>query len=131
MISSACPQNVKNFPMDTQSCSLKFGSWALDGGALKVTPRDNTPADFNREHMKRNDEWAVMDFYATGHSAYYGCCVHPFYDVTFTVVMSRNWRMIFLYLYIPNIFVNILTVIQFLLPCDSSERCTLGKTICN
>ena len=50
-------------------------------------------------------------------------------DVTYSIRLRRRYIMLFYYLYFPNILINIIATFQFLLPCDSTEKVTLGITI--
>lgn len=38
VLQSACLVNVLYFPMDTQTCTLKFGSWSHSGAELDLYP---------------------------------------------------------------------------------------------
>ena len=40
ILKSKCPINVKYFPFDTQTCSLKFGSWTYDKSRLDLLKED-------------------------------------------------------------------------------------------
>lgn len=51
------------------------------------------------------------------------------HDVTYKLTLRRRSIMLFYYLYFPNILINIIATFQFLLPCDSTEKVTLGITI--
>ena len=77
-----------------------------------------------------NSEWILVNMTATHNLVEYGCCPDKIYpDVTFKVTIRRRWLLPFLYLLFPNILVNLICLMQFFLPCDSSEKITLGITM--
>lgn len=59
---------------------------------------------------------------------FYGCCEEPYPDVTFTVVMRRRTLYYGLNLLIPCVLISTLALLVFLLPADSGEKISLGKT---
>ncbi len=124
---TSCPLRIFAFPMDEQRCILQFGSWAYDGQRLIMAEKDEHPAD--ARNYGKNSEWYLYNMTSVLNVNLYGCCPYPFYDVTFTIILRRRWEMIFLYLLVPNILINVMSIIQFLLPCDCGEKVTFGKYI--
>lgn len=59
---------------------------------------------------------------------FYDCCEEPYPDVTFTVVMRRRTLFYGLNLLIPCVLISTLALLVFLLPADSGEKISLGKT---
>ena len=49
-----------------------------------------------------------------------------FPKIIFSMYLTRSSKMLFWFLYVPNIVIHFLTIVQFLLPCDSTEKVTLG-----
>lgn len=50
VLKSICPMDVKFFPFDEQTCTLKFGSWTQNQSRLDIVPQ-NPDADLG-EHLK-------------------------------------------------------------------------------
>ncbi|CAH1796929.1 unnamed protein product [Owenia fusiformis] len=122
-----CGIEIRNFPFDEQTCELKFGSWAYDGLSLELSLRDHSPADLSNYIM--NSEWGLVEMTAESNVMRYGCCPNPYYNVKFFITIRRKPNYYVFYLLFPNIMIAMLTCTQFYLPCDSTERITLGTTI--
>lgn len=108
---------------------LQFGSWAFDQSVLDLdTTTAIDPADTSSYLV--NSEWQLVSVTAKRQATEYGCCPDVHYiDVTFALTIRRRWLLPFFYLLFPNMLVNIICLMQFFLPCDSSEKITLGITM--
>lgn len=60
--------------------------------------------------------------------SFYECCKEPYPDVTFTVTMRRRTLYYGLNLLIPCVLISALALLVFLLPADSGEKISLGKS---
>ena len=88
---STCPIDILQFPFDTQTCTLKFGSWTYDGFKLDINfYADQQEFDLN-DYIESN-EWTVLAHPAYKNTKYYPCCVEPFPDLTFHVSLQRRVR---------------------------------------
>lgn len=61
--------------------------------------------------------------------SFYECCKEPYPDVTFTVTMRRRTLYYGLNLLIPCVLISALALLVFLLPADSGEKISLGKSL--
>lgn len=61
--------------------------------------------------------------------SFYECCKEPYPDVTFTVTMRRRTLYYGLNLLIPCVLISSLALLVFLLPADSGEKISLGKSL--
>ncbi|KAI0220407.1 Neuronal acetylcholine receptor subunit alpha-2 [Lamellibrachia satsuma] len=124
-----CTIDIAVYPFDQQTCVLKFGSWAFDQSVLDLdTTTAIDPADTSSYLV--NSEWQLVSVTAKRQATEYGCCPDVHYiDVTFALTIRRRWLLPFFYLLFPNMLVNIICLMQFFLPCDSSEKITLGITM--
>ncbi|TKS69565.1 Neuronal acetylcholine receptor subunit alpha-7 [Collichthys lucidus] len=59
----------------------------------------------------------------------YDCCLEPYPDITYTMVMRRRTLFYGLNLLIPCVLISTLALLVFLLPADSGEKISLGITV--
>ncbi|XP_038073410.1 neuronal acetylcholine receptor subunit alpha-10-like [Patiria miniata] len=123
---STCKIDVSFFPFDEQRCPLKFGSWAYNGFQIDLVNR-SLSGDISA--YIDNGEWELIGMPVRNNIAYYLCCVAPYPDVTFTIVMRRRPLFYMFNLLVPCMLISLITVLDFYLPADSGEKVTLGITI--
>ncbi|EEB15534.1 Acetylcholine receptor protein subunit alpha, putative, partial [Pediculus humanus corporis] len=82
-----CQMDFTNWPFDSQTCSLKIGSWTYNGEQVDL---------FNSNHMQTlpnlvpNSEWEFVKMTVKRNSVYYPCCPIPYTDVTFELTIQRH-----------------------------------------
>ncbi|XP_036399779.1 neuronal acetylcholine receptor subunit alpha-7-like [Megalops cyprinoides] len=121
---STCYIDVRWFPFDVQRCDLKFGSWTYGGWSLDLQMEE---ADITG--YIANGEWDLVEVPGRRNEKFYECCMEPYPDVTFTVVMRRRTLYYGLNLLIPCVLISTLALLVFLLPADSGEKISLGITV--
>ncbi|KAM9410279.1 neuronal acetylcholine receptor subunit alpha-7-like [Pholidichthys leucotaenia] len=121
---STCKIDVRWFPFDIQKCELKFGSWSHNGWSV-----DLKLGRVDLSSYIPNGEWDLVEVPGVRHEVFYTCCLEPYIDVTFTVVMRRRTLYYSLNLLIPCVLISILALLVFLLPADSGEKISLGITV--
>ncbi|XP_046583765.1 neuronal acetylcholine receptor subunit alpha-10-like isoform X2 [Haliotis rubra] len=126
IITSLCKVDVTYFPFDTQTCALKFGSWAYHGLQINSTNRDST-GDISS--FKVNTEWDLVGVPVKRHVVYYKCCPEPYPDVTFYVNLRRKPLFYMLNLLFPCILITTVALLGFMLPPDSGEKVSLEITV--
>ncbi|CAF3221835.1 unnamed protein product [Rotaria socialis] len=138
---SSCPINVQYFPFDEQICSLKFGSWTHDGNQLNLShivydniemadslDNDRSQGIFFRNYYP-NGEWEIIRAPARRNQKRYTCCLQPYYDVTYALVLKRKTLFYIVHLIIPCVGISLLTLIVFYLPSQSGEKIVLCISI--
>ena len=122
-----CALQLQYFPFDEQSCELVFGDWRYTSSELEFQ-LDENGADIS--YFQVNPRWGLVAFESSGIPARF---THEHGDeyntLTFILDIRRRPTMPVCYLIVPNILVNIIVVMSFLLPCDAAERCTLGISL--
>ena len=126
IVEALCPIDVRNFPFDTQICTLKFGSWAYHGRQLDIQLRDKTG---DLAQMKSNVEWLVPKVPAKRHVFYYNCCPEPYPDITFYIYMERKPAYYVINIILPSVMITILAILGYFLPVDSGEKVSLVITV--
>ncbi|XP_076105585.1 neuronal acetylcholine receptor subunit alpha-10-like [Mytilus galloprovincialis] len=125
-VEASCPIDVSRFPFDRQVCDLMFGSWVYNGFQLNVTSRQSN-ADLSS--VKENVEFIIDNAPIVRHELYYGCCAHPFPDVTVYIHLTRKPDYYITNIIIPSVLVTVVASFGFLLPVDSGEKVGLELTV--
>lgn len=126
LITSTCKIDVKWFPFDIQKCRLKFGSWAYHGFMMDLT---NRSAAGDKSNYMTNGVWDLIDITVERNVFYYGCCVEPYPDVTFKIIIQRQSLFYIYNLVFPCVVITLVAMLGFLLPVDSGERISLMITV--
>ncbi len=74
-------------------------------------------------------EWDMIGMPMVRHVTYYTCCVDPYPDVTFWVVILRKPLYYIFNLILPCLFITGTTILMFYLPPESGEKVSLGVTV--
>ncbi|KAK7870122.1 hypothetical protein R5R35_011097 [Gryllus longicercus] len=132
---SSCEINVKYFPFDEQSCTMKFGSWTYHGlqvdlKHMKQEPGTNlVKVGIDLSDFYLSVEWDILFVPASRNEEYYPCCTEPYSDITFNITMRRKTLFYTVNLIIPCVGITFLTVLVFYLPSDSGEKVALCISI--
>ncbi|CAI4229122.1 unnamed protein product [Auanema sp. JU1783] len=128
-VHSRCHMDVSNFPFDHQFCSLIFRSWIYDISQvdLKIMQRYDGKSPFTKDSYSENGEWEIVDNRTLRYEQVTGG--KRFGTVVFEIHLRRR-MLYFLYNIIaPCVMLSVLTMMQFILPCESGEKVTLGLTV--
>ena len=109
-----------------QACLLKFASWSYDNQFMYV---DNKSISGDTGFFVENGEWDLLGIPLIRHNIKYVCCVLPFSDVTFWVIIRRKPLYYVFNLVIPSFFLMGTTFMTFYLPVESGEKVSLGVTV--
>ncbi|CAL1529682.1 unnamed protein product [Lymnaea stagnalis] len=123
---SSCKIDITYFPFDDQTCELKFGSWTYDGFQVDIT---NRSATVDLQNYVFSGEWELMDVRIRRTEVTYACCIEPYPDVRFTIVIRRKTLYYLFNIIFPCLWLTILSLLGFWLPPDSGEKITLGITV--
>ncbi|KAF5302237.1 hypothetical protein FQA39_LY10276 [Lamprigera yunnana] len=118
-----CDLNLRNWPFDTQTCTLKFGSWTYAGTEIDLKLY-STPFDLS--YIIVNGEWDITDTNATRNVMYYSCCAEPYVDATFKMVLTRRSPAYKAIIIAPAFVIIMLTLMGFWLPPQAGEKITLN-----
>ncbi|KAI6217845.1 Acetylcholine receptor subunit alpha-type acr-16 [Aphelenchoides fujianensis] len=84
----SCKIDIRWFPMDSQKCFFKFGSWTYAGSKLDLQP---AKGGFDISEYMTNGEWALPMTTVSRSEKFYDCCPdEPYPDVTFYLHMKRR-----------------------------------------
>ena len=76
-----------------------------------------------------NGEWELLTVGVQRNEIIYACCVEPYPDVTFTIVIRRRTLYYLFNVIFPCLWLTVLSLVGFWLPPDSGEKITLGITV--
>lgn len=125
-INSICDFNLENYPYDSQTCLLKFGSWTSSENDLVLTQRKY---DIDLTYYKENEEWELLDTTSQTNLMKYSCCSESFYDITFTINFKRIPEYYETHILFPAFAISFLNIISIFIPWDSGERISFAITV--
>ena len=76
-----------------------------------------------------NGEWDIIRAPAMRNQKKYSCCLQPYYDITYALVLKRKTLFYTVHLIIPCVGISLLTFIVFYLPSQSGEKIVLCISI--
>ncbi|GMS87739.1 hypothetical protein PENTCL1PPCAC_9914, partial [Pristionchus entomophagus] len=126
---SSCPLDVRYYPFDTQSCVLKFASWAYDGTKIDLmisSDKDQTPKEDGNYMM--STEWELLNIRAEKDVVIYSCCPEPYPFVDIQIKILRRPMFYVFNLILPCVLISGIALLGFYMPSDSGEKVTLGIT---
>ncbi|CAG0886492.1 unnamed protein product [Cyprideis torosa] len=122
---SSCQINVEYFPFDEQRCTMKFASWTYGGYQVNLT-KDTHEADLT--NYVSNGEFDLVEMRIDRNVQYYSCCVEPYPDITYTIILRRRPLFYVFNLILPCVLITGVALLSFYMPSDSGEKVTLGIT---
>ncbi|XP_031328924.1 neuronal acetylcholine receptor subunit alpha-2-like isoform X1 [Photinus pyralis] len=120
-----CEFDLRNWPFDTQSCELKYGSWVHHGQEVELALYNNE-ARIDLSDLLLHNSWKIIDTGAAITSTKYVCCPEPYYDIKFTFRIARNPNPYSSVVIAPSIVNALLVLAQFSLPNGSKQRLYLN-----
>lgn len=76
-----------------------------------------------------NGEWDIIRAPAMRNQKKYSCCLQPYYDITYALVLKRKTLFYTVHLIIPCVGISLLTFVVFYLPSQSGEKIVLSISI--
>jgi hypothetical protein len=102
------------------------GSWTYDGFQLDLV---NLSHSGDLSKYIESGEWTLLGMPVQRNVEFYTCCVEPYIDITYNVVIERR-PMFFTYnLVFPCMLLMGIGVLVFCLPPESGEKVSLGVTV--
>jgi len=89
----------------------------------------NRSASVDLANYVFNGEWELLSIGVKRNEIVYACCLEPYPDVTFTIVIRRRTLYYLFNVIFPCLWLTALSLVGFWLPPDSGEKITLGITV--
>ncbi|XP_033728878.1 neuronal acetylcholine receptor subunit beta-3-like [Pecten maximus] len=116
-----CSINIKYFPFDQQTCSLKFGVWTNPLSDITIAVGSNGVI---LQEYQSNGEWDIVKTSSEASvSSQFGALV------TYTITVQRKPQYILLNVVLPILLLSILSVFVFALPIESGEKMGYVMTV--
>ncbi|KAH3886467.1 acetylcholine receptor subunit beta-like 1 [Dreissena polymorpha] len=110
---STCSFDITYFPFDIQNCDLIFTSWSYTKTQLNLQVGTN---GLNLAYYEANSDW---DLKSVSWSSSEGADET---SVTFSIKIKRKPLYVLVTIVLPIIFLCILDLFTFVLPCSSGEK---------
>lgn len=125
-----CGLDLARFPFDSQTCSLRFGSWTYDTSRINFTHLGSKENNIEYKDYRLNKEWAILESYATKIEKQYDVGVENSYSVMEYMFHLQRNPVYYTHMFIlPGVLLAALVPFQFMLPPESKERITLGSIL--
>lgn len=125
---SFCKIDLKLWPLESQTCKMKFGSWTSHGDQIDLGLYHNMTKTENLNFYTDNKEWFLVDTMVTRNRVQYECCPEPYPDVTFAFKLQRRSPMYRCAIILPCLITMLLVVSSFLLPPTAGEKILINAT---
>ncbi|XP_068718638.1 neuronal acetylcholine receptor subunit alpha-7-like isoform X1 [Montipora capricornis] len=126
LFTSSCEIDITYFPLDDQTCHLKFASWSYSSEFLDVHPKSDTAV---LSTYVENGEWILLGVKSKRNVLTYDCCEGTYPDVTYHLELRRRTLFYIMNFILPCVLIAVLTLLVFLLPPESGERMSFGVTV--
>jgi hypothetical protein len=113
------------FPFDEQSCDIELGSWSYDADSMDLRLKTGVAAEYS--DYDDNTGWQLISFTAKEQNKSFSSEVTHYKTAVFKMVIRRYWTIHFFYMLIPILLIQLLSIMQFLLPCDSVEKVSRSR----
>ncbi|KAK2140584.1 hypothetical protein LSH36_1297g00003 [Paralvinella palmiformis] len=130
-LQSSCSIDVTNFPFDTQTCHMWFGSWTYTTEHLNLSMAFPKGMDLKTysDDYKESGQWQITKL-ESERRVLPSINESPNYAVlTFTLTLRRNIVFSSYILTLPCVFLACLTLVVFWLPPDRPDRTALAMSI--
>lgn len=125
-LSAFCKIDLRLWPLDTQTCSLKFGSWTSHGDQIDIGLYNNNSKVDELNFYTTNREWQLQSTSAKISRTQYPCCKEMYPDITFEFVIKRRSPTYRATVILPCLLTMLLVVSSFLLPPNAGEKLTIN-----
>lgn len=126
-----CDLVINEWPLDSQSCQLGFGSFSygIDKMKIKLFKDTKGGGQFTNRFVSSGD-WDIKQIDSKIDLTDHGdCCPFEFSEVVYTLYMTRKPLYHLFYLTLPSSLLMILALTSFFIPVESGERVGFVTTI--
>ncbi|XP_062553217.1 neuronal acetylcholine receptor subunit alpha-3-like [Armigeres subalbatus] len=123
---SFCELNLRFWPYDYHTCTLKIGSWTYDGYKLNMTTSGEDPELL---WLVPNHEWSIKKMTTERHTVFYKCCKEPYIDIQYNITIQRQASTYTTVVVSPAIVIMLLALSVFWLPPQCGEKIVLNGLI--
>ncbi|KAI3381993.1 hypothetical protein SNEBB_008064 [Seison nebaliae] len=125
-LKSTCRVNIRYFPFDSQTCTIRIGSWSYNGHQVYIKNEAEKP---DITEYTQNTAWELISAKLESRIRIYKSWPEPFPEIMMHLRIRRRPLYYTYNVIIPCILLSALTTLTFALPADTGERVTLGVNI--
>lgn len=123
-----CNLNLKYWPFDVQTCTLKFGSWTYSGDLIDLELYGNS-TEIEDDLMIDSTEWDLVSTSMEKNIIYYTCCEEPYPYILGNITISRRSPSYKAVIVTPAFAILILILSSFWLPPNAGEKLILNGCV--
>ena len=120
LFESFCAIDITHFPFDIQTCKFKFGAWSYSKSEVNMSVYGE---GIDISEFETNSEWDIIgsddEMEESSEESL----------VIFILKLKRKPRFMMLNVILPTVMLSTLSVLTFLLPCDSGEKSCYAVTV--
>ncbi|XP_050544763.1 acetylcholine receptor subunit alpha-like 1 isoform X1 [Daktulosphaira vitifoliae] len=118
-----CDMDMKYWPYDEQTSTLRLGSWVQSGNVLNLTTDEKRTIETHSLHS----EWDITNVIPKRNIQIYPCCPEEIYiDISYNITIKRRTHPYKSVIYIPALCNAVFNLVVFWMPYDQ-----YGKIIVN
>ena len=118
-----CHFNIRKYPFDIQSCSLRYGSWSYVKGRIDICPKSKIKIEYNGVHYA----WIVTSSSSQILTKQFTGGIYE--SIRFSITFKRTALCHSVTVLLPPLVVGILVMLSFVLPAASGGRLTFSTTL--
>lgn len=122
-----CKVDLRQWPHDSQTCKLKFGSWTSHGDQIDLGLYHGNDKVDKLNFYTANKEWKVESSEAIKSDNHYESVPEKYPDITFTFHLSRTSPSYRAAIILPCLLTMMMVVTSFLLPPTAGEKIILNS----
>jgi len=122
-----CKIDLRQWPHDSQTCKLKFGSWTSHGDQIDLGLYHGNDKVDKLNFYTANKEWKVESSEAIKSDNHYESVPEKYPDITFTFHLSRTSPSYRAAIILPCLLTMMMVVTSFLLPPTAGEKIILNS----
>ena len=122
--SFSCKLDLHDFPFDTQTCNMTFGSWKYSKSTLNLLPfsENDFVKNISISDSFSHNEWNIIDKGVTHEDIEYLCCPGEYYpNSVFSISLKRNPQK-YIVVIIMTIFITISDFFVTFIKVDNYRR---------
>lgn len=120
---ASCENNLRYWPFDTTTCTVKIGSWTHSVAVLEIHPSSEAPTDLTNLVQGK---WNINKASTSIKTTFYEGIAEGYQSISYSLDMQRNssWRQSTII--VPALAVAVLCLLAFFIPPTSSAKLLIG-----
>ncbi|KAK7493824.1 hypothetical protein BaRGS_00014965 [Batillaria attramentaria] len=116
-ITTTCDVNIRLFPFDTQTCTIRIGPWAYSDHQINCTDVSLSVVNGTAEFDVTHSSWRIDRTH-----------YNDVWFVEYSVTLRRKWLFYAMNVVLPVVLVSALNSVVFVLPVQCGEKMSVSLT---